>query len=227
MSSASNRAKSSCIRNSSSMALIISSIPNESITPLNRKSKSSGSSARFSRMAVIGSEYLVNRNFRTLSGVTSFICLVESRGVSVHGRPKIEIILEAVEAPAHRLMQRSEACFGLVDPEEPGVNAALVHHTVKIILQSKKVEGVSAQVVKVIVVHPLALKLKTDRAEDPATLAVNDHPLFYDIAVQAIFGGQVIGVFVESLKETFVELVDVGRDCVFQCRIWPLCGQLI
>jgi len=29
-------------------------------------------------MAVIGSEYLVKRNFRTLSGVTSFIRLVES-----------------------------------------------------------------------------------------------------------------------------------------------------
>jgi hypothetical protein len=80
MSSASNRAKSSWIRNSSSMALIISSIPNESITPLNKKSKSSGSSVRFGCMAVIGSEYLVNRNFRTLSGGTSFICLVESTG---------------------------------------------------------------------------------------------------------------------------------------------------
>ena len=60
------------------MALIISSIPNESITPVNKKSKSSGSSVRYSCMAVIGSEYLVKRNFRTLSGVTSFIRLVES-----------------------------------------------------------------------------------------------------------------------------------------------------
>lgn len=39
--------------------------------------------------------------------------------------------------------------------------------------------------------------------------------------------GQVIGVFVESLKEILVELVDVGSDCVFQRRIWPLWGQSI
>ena len=45
--------------------------------------------------------------------------------------------------------------------------------------------------------------------------------------MQAIFGGQVIGVFVESLKEIFVDLVDVGTDCVFQRGIWPLWGQSI
>lgn len=102
-----------------------------------------------------------------------------------------------------------------------------MHHTVKIILQSKKVEGIAAKVIEVIVVYPLALKLKTYRAEDPAGLAVDDDPLIFDVTVQAIFRGQVLGVFVESLKETLVELVDVGGDCVFQRGIWPLRGQLI
>ena len=145
----------------------------------------------------------------------------------VHGRPKIKIILKVVEAPAHRLMQRSEAGVGLVDPEEPGMNTALMHHAVKIVLQSKKIEAVAAKVVEVIVVHPRALKLETYGAEDPAGLAVDDDPLIYDITVQAIFRGQVIGVFVESLKEILVDLVDVGSDCVFQRRVWPLWGQSI
>ena len=35
----------------------------------------------------------------------------------------------------------------------------------------------------------------------------------------------MIGVFIEGLKEVFVDLVDVGSDCVFQCGIWPLRGQ--
>jgi hypothetical protein len=52
--------------------------------------------------------------------------------VLVHGRPKIKIILKAVEAPAHRLMQRSEAGVGLVDPEEPGANAALMHRALSL-----------------------------------------------------------------------------------------------
>ncbi len=108
---------------------------------------------------------------------------------SVHGRPKIKVILKAVKAPAHRLMQRSESGVGLVDPEEPGANAALMHHAVKIVLQSKKIEAVVAKVVEVIVVHPRALKLETYCAEDPAGLAVDDDPLIYDITVQAIFGG--------------------------------------
>ena len=94
----------------------------------------------------------------------------------VHGRPKIKIILKAVEAPAHRLMQRSEAGVGLVDPEKPGADAALMHHTVKIILQSKKIESVAAKVVEVIVVYPRALKLETYCAQDPAGLAVDDDP---------------------------------------------------
>ena len=124
-------------------------------------------------------------------------------------------------------MQRSEAGVGLVDPEEPGANAALMHHAVKIILQSEKIEAVRAEVVEVIVVHPRALKLEAYRAEDPAGLAVDDDPLIYDVTVQAIFGGQMIGVFVESLKEVFVDLVDVDSDCVFQRGIWPLWGQSI
>jgi hypothetical protein len=37
----------------------------------------------------------------------------------------------------------------------------------------------------------------------------------------------VVGVFVESLKKILVELIDVGSDCVFQRRIWPLWGQSI
>ena len=120
--------------------------------------------------------------------------------MSVHGRPKVKIILKAVEAPAHRLMQGSEAGVGLVGPEKPAANAALMHHAVKIILQSEKIDAVAAKVVEVIVVHPRALKLETHRAEDPSGLAVDDDPLTYDVIVQAIFGGQVIGVFVESLK---------------------------
>ena len=178
-------------------------------------------------MAVIGSEYLVKRNFRTLSGVTSFVCVIEFTGLSVLGTPKIKIVFKAVKAPAHRLVQRSQPGFGLVDPEEPGVNAALMHDAIKIILQSKKIEGVAAEIVEVIVVHPGAFKLETYCAEDPASLSVDDDPLIYDVIVQAIFGGQVIGVFVESLKEILVKLVDVGSDCVFQRGIWSLPGQLI
>jgi hypothetical protein len=124
-------------------------------------------------------------------------------------------------------MQRSEAGVGLVDPEESGANAALMHHAVKIILQSEKIEAVVAKVVEVIVVHPRALKLETHRAENPAGPAVDDDPLIFHVPLQAIFGGQVIGVFVENLKEIFVELVDVGSDCVFQRGIWPQWGQSI
>ena len=124
-------------------------------------------------------------------------------------------------------MQRSEAGVGLVGPEEPAANAALMHHAVKIILQSEKIEAVAAKVVEVIVVHPRAFKLETHRAEDPAGRAVDDNPLIYCVTVQAIFGGQVVGVFVESLKEILIELVDVGSDCVFQRGIWSLWGQSI
>ena len=145
----------------------------------------------------------------------SLACLVGSTGVSVHGRPKIKIILKAVEAPAHRLMQCGNAGIGLVCPKKPTANAALVHHAVEIILQLEKIEGVAAGAVEVIVVHLWAVKLETYCPEDPVSLAVNDDPLIYDVAVQAIFRGQMIGVFVESLKEIFVELVDVGRNCVF------------
>lgn len=147
--------------------------------------------------------------------------------MSVHRRAKIKIILKAVEVPAHRLMQRSEAGVGLVDPEEPGANAALMHYAVEIILQSEKIEAVAAKVVEVIVVHPRAFELKTYCAEYPAGLAVDDDPLIYDVTVQAMFGGQMIGIFIESMKETLVELVHVGSDCVFQRRIWLLWGQSI
>jgi len=47
----------------------------------------------------IGSEYFANRNFRTLSGVTFSICVVESMGRSIRGRPKIKIIFKAVKTP--------------------------------------------------------------------------------------------------------------------------------
>jgi hypothetical protein len=112
-------------------------------------------------------------------------------------------------------MQRSEAGFGLVDPEESGANAVLTHHAVKIVLQSKKIKGVAANVVDVIVVHPRAFKLETYCAENLAGLTADDDPLIHDVTVQAIFRGQVIGVFVETPKETLVELVDVCGDCVF------------
>ena len=157
----------------------------------------------------------------------SLTCLVGSTGVSVHGRPKIKIILKAVEAPAHRLMQRSEAGVGLVDPEESGANAALMHHAIEIVLQSKKIKRVAAEIVEIIVIHARAFKLETYCANDLAGLAVDDDPLIYDVPVQAIFGGQVIGVFVKSLKEILIDLVDVSRGCVFERRIWLLWGQSI
>jgi len=91
-------------------------------------------------------------------------------------------------------MQRSEAGLALVDPEEPGANAALIHHAVKIILQSEKIETVTAQVVDVIVVHPRAFELETHCAEYLAGLPVDDDPLICDVTVQAIFGGQMIGI---------------------------------
>jgi hypothetical protein len=178
-------------------------------------------------MAVIGSAHLLSKTFPTLAGVTSFICLVKSMGRVSARRPKIKIIPKAIEAPAHRLMEHSEAGVGLVDPEEPGANAALMHHAVKIILQSEKIEGVLAKIVEVVVVDPPALKLETYCTEDSASLAVDDDPLISDVTVQAIFGGQVIGVFVESLKEIAVDLIDVGNDCVFQRGIWSLWGQSI
>src|SRR5437762_14216589 len=79
--------------------------------------------------------------------------------------------------------------------------------------------------VEVIVVHLGCVKLETNCAEDPTSLAVNDGPLIEDVIVQAIFGGQVIGVFVKSLKEGLVNLVNVGNRCVFQRQIWPLTRQ--
>jgi hypothetical protein len=147
--------------------------------------------------------------------------------VSVHGRPKVKISLKVIEAPANRLVQCGNTGIGLVGPQESAANAALMHHAVKIILQSKKIESVAVQVVKVIVIHPWPFNLETYCAEDPASLTVDDDPLIYDVSVQAIFGGEVIGVFIESLKETLVELIDVGSNCVFQRRIWPLWGQSI
>lgn len=65
----------------------------------------------------------------------------------------------------------------MVDPEKPCTNAALMHHTVKIILQAKKIESVAAKVVEVIVVYPRALKLETYCAQDPVGRAVDDDPL--------------------------------------------------
>jgi hypothetical protein len=124
-------------------------------------------------------------------------------------------------------VQCGNAGISLVGPQESAVNTALMHHAVKIILQSKKIESVAVKVVKVIVIHPWPFKLETYCAENPAGLTVDDDPLIYDVSVQAIFGGEVIGVFIESLKETLVELIDVGSNCVFQRRIWPLWGQSI
>lgn len=103
--------------------------------------------------------------------------------MSVHGIPKIKISLKAVEVPARRLVQRSNPGIGLVRPEEPAANTALMHHPVKIILQSEKIEAVAAKVVEVIVVHLRAFKLETYCPEDPASLAVHNDPLIYDIAV--------------------------------------------
>ena len=84
----------------------------------------------------------------------------------------------------------------------PRANAALMHYAIEIALQSQKIESVPAEIVEVIVVHPLAFKLETYCAEDPTGLAVDDDPLIFDVIVQAIFRGQVIGVFVEGLKES-------------------------
>ena len=124
-------------------------------------------------------------------------------------------------------MQRSEAGFGLVDPKEPGADAALMHYSIEVVLQPKKIERVTAKVVDIIVVHPGPLELETDRAADPAGLSVNDDPLICNVIMQSLFGGQVIGIFVESPKEIFVELVNVDSARVFQRRIWPLRGQSI
>ena len=122
-------------------------------------------------------------------------------------------------------MQCGNASIRLVGPEEPAANAALMHGAVKIILQLEKIEGIATGIVEVIVVHLGSVKLETNCAEDPTSLAVNDGPLIEDVIVQAIFGGQVIGVFVKSLKESLVNLVNVGNRCVFQRQIWPLTRQ--
>jgi hypothetical protein len=124
-------------------------------------------------------------------------------------------------------MQRSKPGVGLIHPEESGANPALMHHTVEIILQSKKIEAVAAYVIEVIVVHPGTLKLEKNRADDPACLAINNHPLICDVIIQPVFGGQVIGVFVENPEEIFVELANVGSARVLERRIWPLCRQSI
>ncbi len=124
-------------------------------------------------------------------------------------------------------MQRSEAGVGLVDPKEPGADAALMHYSIEVVLQPKKIERVTAKVVEIIVVHPGPLELETDRATDPAGLAVNDDPLICNVIMQPVFGGQVIGIFVENPKEIFVELVNVGSARIFQRRICPLRGQSI
>ena len=78
-------------------------------------------------------------------------------------------------------MQRSEAGFGLIDPEKPGVNAALMHYAIEIALQSQKIESVPAEIVEVIVVYPLALKLKAHCSADPTHIAVDDDPLLFNV----------------------------------------------
>ena len=71
-------------------------------------------------------------------------CIRIWRVWSIHARAKIKIIPQAVKAPALRLMQCGKESVGLVDPEKPGANPALMYHTVKVILQSEKIDGVAA-----------------------------------------------------------------------------------
>src|SRR5205814_4910793 len=144
-----------------------------------------------------------------------------------HSRAQVKIILQAVEAPAHGFMQRSEPRFGLVDPKEPRMDATLMHHAVEIVLQSKKIEGVPVEIVNIIVVYARPFKLEAYCAANLAVLAVDDDPLIFDVTEQAIFRGQVIGVFIEGSKKLLMNLVDVGSCCVFQRRIWSLWGQPI
>src|SRR6202043_1774589 len=73
-----NAARSNRMRNSSSMELIISNIPKESITPLRRKSKLAGTSTGSNPIALIGSEYFASRNWRTFSGLMSLITCSDS-----------------------------------------------------------------------------------------------------------------------------------------------------
>src|ERR1700720_3863529 len=80
------------MRNSSSMELIISNIPKESITPLRRKSKLAGTSTGSNPIALIGPEYFVSRNWRTFSGLMSLIICFDSlddRGCSSTAVAKI------------------------------------------------------------------------------------------------------------------------------------------
>jgi hypothetical protein len=86
-------------------------------------------------------------------------------------------------------MQRRKPTFRLVDPKESSVYAALMHYTIEIVLQSKEIEGVSVEIVNVIVVHAWALQLETHCPANLAILSVHNHPLIFDISQQPIFRG--------------------------------------
>ena len=78
-------------------------------------------------------------------------------------------------------MQCSKERVGLIDPEKPGANPALMHYAVKVILQPEKIDGVAAQVVEIIVIYPRTLKLETHCAKNLARLAIDDDLAINDV----------------------------------------------
>ena len=78
-------------------------------------------------------------------------------------------------------MQCSEAGFGLIEPEKPRVNAALMHYAIEIALQSQKIQSVPSEIVDVIVVHPWPFKLEAHCSADPTHIAVDDDPLLFNV----------------------------------------------
>ena len=127
--------------------------------------------------------------------------------MSVRKAPKIKIIFQSVELPAHGLMERGEPVVRFVHPEKPGPNAALMHQVIKIILQLEEIETIAAQIIQEVVIHPCALKLKTDRPEYPLIRAVNNDLLIHNVTEQPIFRWQMIGVLIEGLEEVLVNRV--------------------
>jgi hypothetical protein len=74
------------------------------------------------------------------------------------------------------------SCFDLVNPKEPRVNAALMHYAIEIVLESKKIDSIPAEIVNVIVIHTRALKLETHCPSNPAVLPIDNHPLIFDVS---------------------------------------------
>ena len=109
--------------NSSSIEPTISNMPKESMTPLRRKSKLSGTSTGSNPIPLITSEYRVSRNCRIFSGLMSLIRVQNGSGLCDPGGNN------ALEADQPKRRQRS----GQASAQSDDPDSAAVHATIEMV----------------------------------------------------------------------------------------------